>query len=62
MQQCHDEALLKLYEVINLYTGLNRLNMELQTKTDERLVRQQPDLVGHHESHLHKPPPTARRS
>ena len=27
MQQCHDEALLKLYEVINLYTGLNRLNM-----------------------------------
>ncbi len=31
-----DEALLELYEVINLYTGLNRLNMGLQTKTDEK--------------------------
>ena len=31
-----DEALLELYEVINLYTGLNRLNLGLQTKTDEK--------------------------
>ena len=31
-----DEALLELYEVINLYAGLNRLNLGLQTKTDEK--------------------------
>ncbi len=31
-----DEALLELYEVIDLYTGLNRLNIGLQTKTDEK--------------------------
>ena len=31
-----DEGLLELYEVINLYTGLNRLNMGLQTKKDEK--------------------------
>ncbi|MEA2078888.1 MAG: carboxymuconolactone decarboxylase family protein [Pseudomonadota bacterium] len=31
-----DEALLELYEVIDLYTGLNRLNIGLQTKVDEK--------------------------
>jgi AhpD family alkylhydroperoxidase len=31
-----DEALLELYEVIDLYTGLNRLNIGLKTKTDEK--------------------------
>jgi AhpD family alkylhydroperoxidase len=31
-----DEALLELYEVIDLYAGLNRLNIGLQTKTDEK--------------------------
>jgi AhpD family alkylhydroperoxidase len=31
-----DEALLELYEVIDLYTGLNRLNIGLQTKADEK--------------------------
>jgi AhpD family alkylhydroperoxidase len=31
-----DEALLELYEVIDLYTGLNRLNIGLQTKMDEK--------------------------
>ena len=31
-----DEALLELYEVIDLYAGLNRLNLGLQTKTDEK--------------------------
>lgn len=31
-----DEAMLELYEVIDLYSGLNRLNMGLQTKADEK--------------------------
>ncbi|MHC4180457.1 MAG: carboxymuconolactone decarboxylase family protein [Planctomycetota bacterium] len=31
-----DAALLELYEVIDLYTGLNRLNLGLQTATDEK--------------------------
>ncbi len=31
-----DEALLELYEVIDLYVGLNRLNIGLQTKKDEK--------------------------
>ena len=31
-----DAALLELYEVIDLYTGLNRLNIGLQTATDEK--------------------------
>ena len=31
-----DEALLELYEVIDLYTGLNRLNIGLQTQKDEK--------------------------
>ncbi len=31
-----DEALLELYEVIDLYSGLNRLNIGLQLKTDEK--------------------------
>lgn len=31
-----DEALLELYEVIDLYSGLNRLNIGLQTKMDEK--------------------------
>ena len=31
-----DVALLELYEVIDLYTGLNRLNIALQTATDEK--------------------------
>ena len=31
-----DAALLELYEVIDLYTGLNRLNIGLQTVTDEK--------------------------
>lgn len=31
-----DEALLELYEVIDLYTGLNRLNIGLQTRADEK--------------------------
>lgn len=31
-----DEALLELYEVIDLYTGLNRLNIGMQTKADEK--------------------------
>ena len=30
-----NRALLELYEVINLYSGLNRLNIGLQTQTDE---------------------------
>jgi len=32
----NDEALLELYGVIDLYTGLNRLNIGLQTRTDEK--------------------------
>lgn len=32
----NDEALLELYEVIDLYTGLNRLNIGMQTKVDEK--------------------------
>jgi len=32
----NDEALLELYGVIDLYTGLNRLNIGLQTKMDEK--------------------------
>ena len=31
-----DRAMLELYQVIDLYTGLNRLNIGLQTKTDEK--------------------------
>jgi AhpD family alkylhydroperoxidase len=31
-----DVALLELYEVIDLYSGLNRLNTGLQTKLDEK--------------------------
>ncbi len=31
-----DAALLELYEVIDLYTGLNRFNIGLQTKADEK--------------------------
>ena len=31
-----DDALLELYEVIDLYSGLNRLNIGLQTKLDEK--------------------------
>ena len=31
-----DGALLELYEVIDLYAGLNRLNIGLQTKPDEK--------------------------
>ncbi len=31
-----DEALLELYQVIDLYSGLNRLNIGLQTKKDEK--------------------------
>lgn len=31
-----DDALLELYEVIDLYTGLNRLNIGMQTKVDEK--------------------------
>ena len=31
-----DGALLELYEVIDLYSGLNRLNIGLQTKRDEK--------------------------
>ena len=31
-----DEALLELYAVIDLYTGLNRLNIGLQTEADEK--------------------------
>ncbi len=31
-----DCALLELYEVIDLYSGLNRLNIGLQTKIDEK--------------------------
>ena len=31
-----DEALLELYQVIDLYTGLNRLNIGLQTEADEK--------------------------
>ena len=31
-----DAALLELYEVIDLYAGLNRLNIGLQTKPDEK--------------------------
>ena len=31
-----DDALLELYAVIDLYSGLNRLNMGLQTKVDEK--------------------------
>ena len=31
-----DEALLELYEVIDLYSGLNRLNIGLQTRMDEK--------------------------
>lgn len=31
-----DVALLELYEVIDLYSGLNRLNIGLQTKADEK--------------------------
>lgn len=31
-----DDALLELYEVIDLYSGLNRLNIGLQTKADEK--------------------------
>ena len=31
-----DVALLELYEVIDVYAGLNRLNIGLQTKTDEK--------------------------
>ncbi|MCH8014408.1 MAG: carboxymuconolactone decarboxylase family protein [Candidatus Dadabacteria bacterium] len=31
-----DQALLELYEVIDLYAGLNRLNIGLQTKMDEK--------------------------
>jgi AhpD family alkylhydroperoxidase len=31
-----DKALLELYEVIDLYTGLNRLNIGLQTEADEK--------------------------
>ena len=31
-----DEALLELYEVIDLYTGLNRLNIGMQTKADKK--------------------------
>ncbi len=31
-----DDALLELYEVIDLYSGLNRLNIGLQTKVDEK--------------------------
>lgn len=31
-----DDALLELYEVIDLYTGLNRLNIAMQTKADEK--------------------------
>ena len=31
-----DEALLELYEVIDLYSGLNRLNIGLQTTMDEK--------------------------
>ena len=30
-----DGALLELYEVINLYSGLNKLNVGLQTRQDE---------------------------
>jgi AhpD family alkylhydroperoxidase len=32
----NDEALLELYEVIDLYTGLNRLNIGLQTRKDDK--------------------------
>lgn len=31
-----DDALLELYEVIDLYSGLNRLNIGLQTKADAK--------------------------
>jgi AhpD family alkylhydroperoxidase len=31
-----DDALLELYAVIDLYSGLNRLNIGLQTKLDEK--------------------------
>ena len=31
-----DAALIELYEVIDLYTGLNRLNIGLQTEADEK--------------------------
>jgi AhpD family alkylhydroperoxidase len=31
-----DAALLELYEVIDLYTGLNRLNIGMQTRPDEK--------------------------
>jgi len=31
-----DDALLELYEVIDLYTGLNRVNIGMQTKADEK--------------------------
>ena len=31
-----DRTLLELYEVIDLYTGLNRLNIGLQTRTDAK--------------------------
>jgi len=31
-----DGALLELYEVIDLYSGLNRLNIGLETKRDEK--------------------------
>ncbi len=31
-----DAGMLELYQVIDLYTGLNRLNIGLQTKTDEK--------------------------
>lgn len=31
-----DGAMLELYEVIDLYSGLNRLNIGLQTKVDEK--------------------------
>ncbi len=31
-----DEALLEVYEIIDLYTGLNRLNIALQTQQDEK--------------------------
>ena len=31
-----DEALLELYQVIDLYSGLNKLNIGMQTKLDEK--------------------------
>ena len=39
-------ALLELYEVIDLYSGLNRLNIGLETKIDEKTFESDKRLIG----------------